>query len=472
MSSIVKKIIPSEAQDFSSYNGFLYVYTLVKDVVSPTNPNIILKKGMWYLGAHGSDDPNINCNISDGYAESCKNKDFRLLYCGTEPVFELKIFYLCKNWTQAKLEEGRMLLEKIDEIDKGMSFNDKRSLNLVNKNEILDRELCKLLIREVKKREDNKWGINYQPKKKYTKSNYEFLQVKNKDDAEHRKDVKGFINDANGVVRLDKNPNVDPVLVFEGRGENGKDLVVNGNITSGAIRSKDCKAEEVPEIRVPYEDNKHFIEKQIRYIALTLNRRGKKVRRTTDVEAAAKYVVDHIANGGQTTYDTPYNREWIKDDWDLSTEQVKSVMKKVKDALFKDEQSKKNQVLPDYSKEDENTRCDELRETFPNDIIFSASVGMTDKLPQRILDAYDDEVEIAAAEIPPREPKKKVRMVMNWKQSKSNRDWWINKKDGGWVTLQRKWNNINSDIDIFYEEMELSVDDKKGASDIALGDED
>ena len=128
--------------------------------------------------------------------------------------------------------------------------------------------------------------------------------------------------------------------------------------------------------------------------------------------------------------------------------------------------------MPDYSKEDENTRCDELRETFPNDIIFSASVGMTDKLPQRILDAYDDEVEIAAAEIPPREPKKKVRMVMNWKQSKSNRDWWINKKDGGWVTLQRKWNNINSDIDIFYEEMELSVDDKKGASDIALGDED
>ena len=92
MSSVLKKIIPKEAYDYSSYNGFLYIYTLIKDVISPTNPKVTLKKGMWYLGAHGSDKPYIDCNVDDGYAESCKNEDFRLLYCGTEPVFELEIF--------------------------------------------------------------------------------------------------------------------------------------------------------------------------------------------------------------------------------------------------------------------------------------------------------------------------------------------------------------------------------------------
>ena len=78
--SIAEEIIPEEAYDFSSYNGFCYKFSLTKDVESPTTPGKILPKGKWYLGAHGSDDPKKDCNILDGYAESCENEDFRLLY--------------------------------------------------------------------------------------------------------------------------------------------------------------------------------------------------------------------------------------------------------------------------------------------------------------------------------------------------------------------------------------------------------
>ncbi len=467
MSSVLKKIIPKEAYDYSSYNGFLYIYTLIKDVISPTNPKVTLKKGMWYLGAHGSDKPYIDCNVDDGYAESCQNEDFRLLYCGTEPVFELEIFYLCKNWTEAKLEENRMLVEKSKDIINGMSFNNIKTLNLINKNESLDREPCKELIKEVKRREKNKWGISYQDKKKYTKANYEFLQVKDKDDKTHKKDVKNLINDAKGVVNLNKNPNIDPVLVFEKRGEGGRDLVVNGNVTAGAIKSKDCKAQSVPEIRIPYEENIKYNEKQYRYIGLTLNRRGKKVTRTTNVDAATRYVQDHLATDG-ATYNTKYNKTWIREDWDLSYDQVNQVMQNVKDNLFKKEQDEKNKVLPDYTSEQIDTRCDELRRIFPNDIIFSASVGMLDKLPMRILDKVDKDIIEAKTSIPERKPRTKVRMVMNWNQSKSNRDKFLNIVDGDWITLKRKWDNINSDITISYEEMELTVDDKKGATEIAL----
>ena len=82
MSSIAIKEIPEEAYNYSSYNGFCYEYSLIKDVESPTRPEVILPKGKMYTGAHGSDDLDKNCNVDDGYSESCKDKDFRLLFCG------------------------------------------------------------------------------------------------------------------------------------------------------------------------------------------------------------------------------------------------------------------------------------------------------------------------------------------------------------------------------------------------------
>lgn len=470
MGSIAIEVIPDEAQDNASYNGFCYRYSLIKDTPSPTKPHIIYKKGMWYLGAHGSDDPNINANISDGYWQSCKNEDFKLLFCGTEPVFKQEIFYLCKNWTEAHIEEERQLLENVEDVLNGMSFNDKKTLNFIKKADHFDRTPCKEIIDEVLKRSENKWGVHYQSKKKYTKDNYEFVQVKEKVDTEHRTDVKNRINDAKGVVDLVENQYIDPALIFEGRGENGKDLVVNGNVTSGAIKAEDCLAQEVPEIRVPYEDNKHISEAQYRYIALTLNRRGKKVTKTTNVPAATKFVKDHLANGGKSTYDTPHIRSWIIQDWDLSRKQVSQVMDGVKDELFKDDQKSKNQVLPDYSVQDREARCDELRKTYPNDIVFHASVGMTDKIPHRIIEAVCKDEQEAKLELPPREPKSKVKIVMDWKQSKTSRDWWKKDDTGGWAKLEKGWKCLNSRITLSWEEMELSVDDKKGATEIATNE--
>jgi hypothetical protein len=475
MSSIAKETIPEEAYDFSSYNGLNYEFSLIKEVESPTRPGEMLPKGKWYTGAHGSDDLSQNKNVDDGYAESCKNEDFRLLYAGTEPIFHKRVFHLCKNWTEAKKEESRLLLERSEEIKNGMSFNDPKTLNFIDKDEHLDRNPCKKILDEVLKRENNKWGITYQPKKKYTKSNYQFVQVKEKIDATQKSDVKIFINEAKGVVKLDKNPNIEPVLVFEKRGMyKGEvcDLVVNGNVTAGAIKSKDCKAQEVPEIRIPYEENKHLNEAQYRYIGLTLNKKPtKKITQQTGVIDATKYVHDHISKGGKyTCYDTKETRKWLKNDWNLGDKQVNTVMQNVADKLFKKQQEEMNRSMPDYDKEDENTRCDELRGTYPNYIIFSGSAKMIDKLPMRIMEKYDQEVEECNASIPKKEPRTKVKMVLNWRQSKTLRDNWVKKPDGGWIKFQKMWEQI-SDIEIQWEEMQLTVDDKKGASDIAIGDE-
>ena len=99
--SIAKKVIPPEAYDYGSYNGFLYSYTLIKDVKSPIQKDIILPKGKCYIGAHGSDNlDEKNCNVDDGYWQSCRSEEFRLLFSGTEPVFKYEVWYLCKNWSE------------------------------------------------------------------------------------------------------------------------------------------------------------------------------------------------------------------------------------------------------------------------------------------------------------------------------------------------------------------------------------
>ena len=471
MSSIIEKIIPQEAYNYQSYNGFLYLFTLIKDIQSPTKLFVILKKGKWYLGAHGSDDPKKNCNIDDGYWESCRNEDFRLLFCGTEPVFKLEIFYLCKNWTIAHKEENRMLLEKKEEIINGISFNSPKSLNFINENELdFDINPCNEMIAEVKKRTENKWGITYQPKNKVTRKKYEFVQVKTESDSEKIKEIRDHINDAQGKVKLDENSDINPNLVFEGRGKDGRDLVVNGNVTTAALRPKDCKAQEVPEIRVPYEDNKHIDEVQYRFIALCLNAPEKKVRTVTKVDHGVKFVYDQISKGGKNKdFDTPHFGEVIRKYWNFSKKQARTVMDKVHDKIHQEEQEKINQFFPDYTSEQCDKRCEELQKTYPNHIIFHASVGMTDKLPKRIMsEVYKEKIKAKEED---RKQRTKVMIVMNWKKSITAKEWWESSENGGWIIFKKEWDSLNSDIEIYYDEMEISRDDKEGATDIIMIDE-
>ena len=80
--SIAKKVIPAEAYNYGSYNGFLYSYTLIKDVKSPIKPYNILPKGKCYIGAHGSDklDEKIAMLMMDiGKVVEVKNLDYYFL---------------------------------------------------------------------------------------------------------------------------------------------------------------------------------------------------------------------------------------------------------------------------------------------------------------------------------------------------------------------------------------------------------
>ena len=461
MSSIVEKEIPSDAYDYKSYNGFLYSYTLIKDVESPIQKGIVIPKGKCYIGAHGSDKlDEINCNVDDGYKQSCRDEDFRLLFCGTEPVFKFEVWYLCKNWSEAKNEENRVLKEYDNGIGAAKSNMSWNQNNGFPTHKQINRKACKTTVDELRKRTKTKWGVNYADKKNYLGQILARIQVRLKDDKDHKKDIKNRINDANGVVDLDKNPDIDPTVIFEKRHSDGRDELIDGNMTSGAICLKDCKAEEVPEIRVPLEDHQHLTDDEVRHISNMLNRKGRKVKKPLNVEDAIKFILD-ITDNGEREYDTKFNRTMIREDYDLSYDQVNSVMKGVADSNFKEKQRLLNEVLPDYTDQDKQDKVDEYKKVLPDEIIFYCAVSIADKIPHKILENIAKDVEEAEAEFPKRDPFKKVRLVVHYSQSKSLRNYWIRKNTGGWAMLEKYWNNLNSTYTINYEEMVLSIPDTK-----------
>ena len=461
MSSIAEKEIPSDAYNYESYNGFLYSYNLIKDVEAPTKKGIIIPKGKCYIGAHGSDKlDEINCNVDDGYKESCKDEDFRLLFCGTEPVFKLKVWYLCKNWSEAKNEENRVLKEFDNGIGAAKSDMSWNQNNGFPTHKQINRKDCKAIVDEIRKRTNCKWGILYSSKKEYSIEKLARIQVRTKDDKEHKKDIKHRINDKNGVVDLDKNKDIDPTVIFEKRHSDGRDQLIDGNMTSGAICALDCKAQKIPEIRVPLEDHEHLSNDDVRHISNMLNRKGKKIKKSVNVDDAIKFILD-ITDNGKREYDTKFNRSMIKEDYDLSSDQVNSVMKGVKDSIFKEKERANNMVLPDYTDGDKQDFVDKWKKFLPEEIIFYCAVSIADKIPHKILENIAKDIEEAEAELPKRDPFKKVRLVVHYSQSKSLRDYWIRKDTGGWAMLEKYWENLNSDYTIDYEEMPLSVEDIK-----------
>ena len=448
---IRNRILCDGAEDYSSYKAFIYRYTLIKDTPSPTNPKKILKKGTWYYGSHLGD-------IDDPYWESCENEDFRILFASPEEFFDLEIIALYEKYSVAKMEEDMHLRENAKEVMSDMSFNG--HTGFMKKDMFIDRDKVKKFVNEINKRTESKWPITYEDKKDHKGDKVRSLQVRDKDDKKHQSDIKDLINDANGVVDLDKNPNIDPVVICQDRQledwDDTDDTRIDGNMTTGAITNRGCKATHVPVMRIPVEDHSHLNENELRHASYMLNRSGKKKRKNTDVDDATKFIFDRISQMGKYEHDTKPNRDMIEHDYDLSRQQVKKVMSNVTDRIYEHKQSQQNMVYIDYTDAEKEAYVSELKELHEDTIIFFASALMADKIPARLLTEIQKDVEQSKCD--DREPYKKIIIAVHFSQSKTARDdWRINL----WPSLAKQWENLNSDYSLDYEEFDLTRSDTK-----------
>ena len=417
----------------------------------------MLPEGKYYLGGHGSNDPNKDVTVDDGYWQSCKDPEFKLLFSGTEPIFKHKVWGLAPDWDNIKDEEN-MLLEERNATASEMSWNGNNGFPVHAR---INRKACKKMVDEIIKRHESKWEVRYEDKKEHDEDKISSLQVRAADDISHKNDIKQLINDAGGVVDLDKNPNIDPIVIFEERDPSGKSLRVDGNMTSGAITMKDCLAMFIPTIRIPLKDHKHLSDDEVRHIALMLNRRGSKIKKATMVEDAIKFILG-ISDYGNKKYNTPFNRKMIREDYDLDSKQVGRVMDGVHDANYEEKQAEANKVLIDHTEAQKDEKVGELQKKYPNTIIFyvSAKVGM--KIPAMILKYIDDDVE--EARLDDREPYTKIILAVHFAKSKSARDHWRKKNNGEWANLSSRWELLETKYELDYREFALTQDDTKLAT--------
>ena len=298
--------IPKQAYDYDSYNGFTYSYILVVDTPSPTEKDKVHPKGKMYHGAHGSDDEDVNANIDDPYHQSCRDKDFRLLYSSGKPVFKLVINELFTNWSEAKNAE-HIFLKKERTKNPEMFFNNHNGFST---HKLIDRDKVHKLVNEIKKRENNKFGWNLEDKKNHEETNISSFQVRYEEDKKHELDVMHLLNDNEGVTDITKNKNIDPVVICENRGVCGRDVRIDGNITTAAILHKKSLAEKVPTIRIPEEVHKEYTDDELRHAALMLNKREQKIKKPTNIDDAIKFIYGY-SQKGKYPYNTKENKKLI-----------------------------------------------------------------------------------------------------------------------------------------------------------------
>ncbi len=270
-SNIVESVI---APPPSSYEGYLYSYTNL-------NTNQI------YLGIHKG-------SVNDDYNHSSTNAEFAEVFADLNSRLKFEVLNYGDYLEMQQLEN--MLLKKVDARKNPLYYNKSNGFPVYNEPDL---DKCQSFADRLSNGEFN---VGKEPIGTHTAM--VALQVRFKHDAKHQRDIKEKVDDADG--NTDK---CFPVLVWEGRGEEGEDLRGDGNHTVwGASSSKHCV--DIPVMRVPYELHKDFSNEELRAIGNLLNKRPEIIKKEIDLETGIKHCLDNYEVG--VPCDSISNIAWLK----------------------------------------------------------------------------------------------------------------------------------------------------------------
>jgi hypothetical protein len=141
-----------------------------------------------------------------------------------------------------------------------------------------------------------------------------------------------------------------PVIIFEGVGENGNDVGINGYHTTHGIAksiSNECKT-----IRVPYDDIRHLSKTEIAAVAVDFNK-GSIIREATNSkDDMVKFIVDAWFNDRIEP-----TSSYIKDhltEWRFTPNEIPTIIKNAKHEIDKGELARKNSNFIEYTQDQLN----------------------------------------------------------------------------------------------------------------------
>lgn len=251
------------AQSPSQYEGYLYEYT---DLDSDRK----------YIGVHKG------C-VTDSYKHSSTNDEFKKIFQNSSS--RLKYEVRSYGTFREMLNLEHKLLKEVNAKDNPQYFN---KTNGVQQYMTPDLESCREMVEMI---QSNKFPITYEDKNEHV--DMERLQVRYQDDDKLQKLITQKLDDAGGSV--DK---CNPIVVFEGRGKNGKDIRIDGNHTFyGALASKHTV--DIKIMRVSYQEGLHLTDLELMTVADLLNARPDIVKKPCNVQDGIKHVMSWVYNGAE-----------------------------------------------------------------------------------------------------------------------------------------------------------------------------
>jgi len=270
-SNIVEQVIATPP---ASYEGYLYKFTNLDD-------------GKMYVGIHKG-------AVDDPYNHSSENVEFQKVFVNSESKLSYEVLSY-GDYIQMQNDEHR-ILKQVDARKNPMYYNKSNGFPQFVEPDI---DRCELLNTQIDdcvfptKKEDIELHINMSA-----------LQVRFEHDPDLQRTIKQKIDDARGNTDA-----CNPVLVWEGRGENGEDLRGDGNHTVlGAGQSK--HAIDIPVMRIPYAVHCDLTDEELRFIGNMRNKKPEVAKKYTSMQDGIKYVLDMADK--KIPYNAPSNTRALK----------------------------------------------------------------------------------------------------------------------------------------------------------------
>jgi hypothetical protein len=271
MSNIVEEVIATPP---ASYEGYLYRFTNIDD-------------GKMYVGIHKG-------AVDDPYNHSSTNVEFHKVFADSKSKLKYEVLAY-GDYMQMQNEEHRILKKS----------NARTNPDYYNKSNGFpqyveaDIENCVFIDTQI---DDGIFPVVREDLQLHVQMGY--LQVRFQHDPDHQRKIKQKIDDARG--NTDK---CNPVLVWEGRGENGEDIRGDGNHTVlGAAQSK--HAVDIPVIRIPYAVHCDLTDEDLRFIGNARNKNEEVIKKGIEKPDGIKYVLDMASK--KVPYNAPSNSAALK----------------------------------------------------------------------------------------------------------------------------------------------------------------
>jgi hypothetical protein len=255
MSNIVEQVIATPP---AQYEAYLYKFT---NLTPGKAPKV-------YIGIHKG-------AVDDDYNHSSKNSEFQKVFSNSKSQLKFEVLEY-GDYIEMQNTEHRML-KKVDARKNSLYYNKSNGFPQfiepdVGQCEFIDQQIDEGVFPTTV--EDLSLHVEMAA-----------LQVRFQHDPELQRTIKQKIDDARGCTAL-----CTPVLVWEGRGENGEDIRGDGNHTVYAA-SKSKHAVDIPVIRIPYAVHCELTDEELRCIGNLRNKKAKITKKEMNESDAVKYVL-------------------------------------------------------------------------------------------------------------------------------------------------------------------------------------